>query len=411
MQTKGQEAEPTRNRWLIGLRGNVLILGLVSFLNDAASEMIYPLLPIFLTAVLGAGPAALGVIEGIAESTSSFLKMASGFLSDRVQRRKRWVVGGYVLSNAARPLIGLASTWTSVLVLRFVDRVGKGVRTSPRDALIAESTSPGFYGKAFGFHRAADHAGAVVGPLLATLLLVFLHEDLRTVFLLSLIPGILTVALVASGIRETRIAGSSSVHQEPLKIHQAWRDMPKTLRRFVLILFLFTLGNSSDAFLLLKAQQLGVSVALIPVLWVVLHLVKMGSSLPSGIASDLWGRKGVIMTGWAVYAFVYGAFSMAESPWQAWVLFAIYGLYFGLTEGAEKALIADLAPPRLQGSAFGLYHLTMGIGALPASLLFGWIWQEYGDRAAFGMGASLALAAGLFLWRLSLKSQESSGKI
>ncbi|HLB02127.1 MAG TPA: MFS transporter [Nitrospiria bacterium] len=410
MQSKGQEAEPPRNRWLSGLRGNVLILGVVSFLNDAASEMIYPLLPIFLTAVLGAGPAALGVIEGIAESSASFLKMASGFLSDRVQRRKRWVVGGYVLSNAARPLIGLASTWTSVLVLRFVDRVGKGVRTSPRDALIAESTSPEFYGKAFGFHRAADHAG-VVGPLLATLLLVFLHEDLRTVFILSVIPGILAVALLARGIKETRIAGPSSVHQEPLMIHQAWRDMPKTLRRFVVILFLFTLGNSSDAFLLLKAQQLGVSVTLIPVLWVVLHLVKMGSSLPAGIASDLWGRKGVILTGWAVYAFVYGAFSMAESPWQAWVLFAVYGLYFGLTEGAEKALIADLAPPRLQGSAFGLYHLTMGIGALPASLMFGWIWQEYGDVVAFGMGATLALAASLLLWRLPLKFQESSGKI
>ncbi|MGH7274481.1 MAG: MFS transporter [Nitrospiria bacterium] len=184
--------------------------------------------------------------------------------------------------------------------------------------------------------------------------------------------------------------------------------MPKTLRRFVLILFLFTLGNSSDAFLLLKAQQLGVSVALIPILWVALHLVKMGSSLPAGIASDLWGRKGVILAGWAVYAFVYGAFSMAESPWQAWVLFAVYGLYFGLTEGAEKALIADLAPPRLQGSAFGLYHLTLGIGALPASLLFGWVWQEYGDAVAFGMGASLALAASILLWRLPLKSHELS---
>ena len=179
--------------------------------------------------------------------------------------------------------------------------------------------------------------------------------------------------------------------------------MPKTLRRFVVILFLCTLGNSSDAFLLLTAQQLGVSVALIPVLWVVLHLVKMGISLPGGIISDLWGRKGVILTGWAVYAFVYGAFSMAESPWQAWVLFAVYGLYFGLTEGAEKALIADLAPPRLQGSAFGLYHLALGIGALPASLLFGWIWQQFGNAVAFGTGASLAFAAGLLLWRLPLK--------
>ncbi|MGH7274482.1 MAG: MFS transporter [Nitrospiria bacterium] len=181
--TRVEESPQQAGGFFNGLRGNVLILGVVSFLNDAASEMIYPLLPVFLTAVLGAGPAALGVIEGIAESTASFLKVASGFLSDRVQKRKRWVVGGYILSNCARPLIGIASTWMSVLALRFVDRVGKGVRTSPRDALIAESTQPEFYGKAFGFHRAADHAGAVVGPLLATLLLVFLHEDLRTVFL------------------------------------------------------------------------------------------------------------------------------------------------------------------------------------------------------------------------------------
>jgi MFS family permease len=373
----------------------------VSFFNDVASEMIYPLLPVFLTVVLGAGPAALGVIEGIAESTASLLKVASGFLSDRVQRRKGWVVGGYLLSNTARPLIGLSSTWTGVLTLRFVDRVGKGIRTSPRDALIAESTPSEFQGKAFGFHRAADHAGAVIGPLLATLLLSFLYIDLRTVFLLSLVPGLLTVILLLFGVRETRRSASvSSVHREPLRIREAWGEMPQTLRRFAIILLLFTLGNSSDAFLLLKAQHLGVSVALIPLLWVVLHLVKMGSSIPAGIASDRWGRKGVILSGWVVYALTYGGFFLADSPWHAWLLFTIYGFYFGLTEAAEKAFIADLAPAHLRGSAFGLYHLTLGIGALPASLLFGWVWQGFGDTAAFGMGASLALAACLLLWRL-----------
>jgi MFS family permease len=390
--------------WLAGLRGNVLILGVVSLLNDAASEMIYPLLPLFLTTVLGAGPAALGVIEGIAESTASLLKLASGYLSDRARTRKRWVVGGYLLSNFARPLIGLVSTWGGVLALRVVDRVGKGLRTSPRDALIAESTSPKWLGKAFGFHRAADHAGAVVGPLLATLALTFLHEQLRTVFLLSLIPGLLAIACLAVGVREARTTDASPQRHEPLRIAAAWREMPSSLRRFTLIIFLFTLGNSSDAFLLLKAQQLGVAVMLIPLLWMALHIVKMSSSLPAGIASDRWGRKSVILIGWIIYAATYGGFIVADAAWQAWALFAVYGLYFGFTEGVEKALIADLAPERLRGSAFGLYHLAIGIGALPASLVFGWVWQTFGDAAAFGMGASLALAASLSLWRLRLTS-------
>ncbi len=400
MNSKEERTAYRQNRWLAGLRANVLILGVVSLLNDAASEMIYPLLPIFLTTVLHAGPMALGVIEGIAESTAAFLKLASGFLSDRVHRRKGWVVGGYILSNAARPLIGLSTTWIGVLALRFVDRVGKGIRTSPRDALIAESTPLQYWGKAFGFHRAADHAGAVVGPLLATLLLALVTTDLKMIFLLSVIPGLLAVATLWTGVKETPIEARSAVPHEPLRIRQAWQEMPINLRRFVLILFLFTLGNSTDAFLLLKAQQLGVTVALIPILWVVLHLVKMASSIPGGIASDRWSRKGVIVMGWVVYALTYAGFAFANSTGQVWALFAIYGIYFGLTEGAEKAFIADLAPAHLRGSAYGLYHLMIGIGALPASLLFGWIWQEFGDAAAFGMGASLALTASFLLWRL-----------
>lgn len=395
--------EPRRPRWLTGLRANVLTLGVVSFFNDAASEMIYPLLPVFLAAVLGAGPAALGIIEGLAESTASFLKLASGFLSDRAQKRKSWVAGGYLLSNAARPLLGLAYSWPGVLVLRVIDRIGKGIRTSPRDALIAESTEPEFRGKAFGFHRAADHAGAVVGPLLAALLLAYFTSDLKIVFLLSAIPGILTLTVLFAGVRETPAEAKPPLPHEPLNIRRAWRGIPRTLRQFVLILFVFTLGNSTDAFLLLKAQQLGVSVALIPVLWTVLHIVKTASSLPGGIASDRWGRKAVIVSGWGIYAFTYAGFIMADSAWQAWALFALYGLYFGLTEGAEKALMADLAPAHLQGSAFGLYHLLIGLGALPASLLFGWVWQAFGDPAAFALGASLSLASVLLLLRLPIR--------
>jgi MFS family permease len=386
--------------WRTGLSRNVLLLGAVSFLNDAASEMIYPLLPVFLTAALGAGPAALGIIEGISESTASFLKLASGYVSDRARRRKRWIVGGYFLSNVARPLIGLAASWPAVLVMRFIDRVGKGVRTPPRDALIAESTPAEYRGKAFGFHRASDHAGAVAGPLLATFLLGLFAVRLNTVFLLSVIPGILTVALLLAGIRDMPVPASAGAHPARLMIREVWRGMPKTLRYFVLILFLFTLGNSTDAFLLLKAQQLGVSVAMIPILWVVLHIVKMGTSIPAGIVSDRIGRKGVIVTGWAIYAVTYAGFVRAETAGEAWILFAVYGLYFGMTEGVEKAMIADLAPAHLRGSAFGLYHLMIGIGALPASLLFGWIWQSFGSPAAFATGAAFALTASLLLWRL-----------
>ena len=395
--------ENTHNRWRTGLSANVLLLGAVSFLNDSASEMIYPLLPVFLTTVLGAGPAVLGIVEGIAESTASFLKLASGFISDRVHRRKNWVVGGYLLSNAARPLIGLASSWPGVLVLRFIDRIGKGLRTSPRDALIAESTPSDYRGKAFGFHRAADHAGAVAGPLLAALLLDVFIMNIKTVFLLSVIPGVITIGVLLAGVRETPTQARPSVRPEPLRIRQAWREMPGTLRRFVLILFLFTLGNSTDAFLLLKAQQLGVTVGLLPVLWVVLHIVKMTSSVPGGIASDRWGRKRVIVAGWIVYALTYAGFMIADSVWEAWALFAVYGLYFGLTEGVEKALIADFSPSHLRGSAFGLYNLMIGIGALPASLLFGWVWQSFGSAAAFGMGAAFALTASLWLWRLPVR--------
>jgi MFS family permease len=385
----------------LGLPANVLLLGAVSFFNDAASEMIYPLLPLFLTAALGAGPEALGVIEGVAESTASFLKLASGYLSDRLRARKRWVVGGYLLANLTRPLIGLATGWTGVLVLRFFDRVGKGLRTSPRDALIAESTPPAVRGKAFGFHRAADHAGAVVGPLLAALLLMVLHDRFRTIFFLSLIPGLMAVAVLAAGVRDIP-ASVTPPRREPLRIAAAWRELPTGLRRFTLILFLFTLGNSSDAFLLLKAQQMGVPIALIPMLWVALHLVKMSISLPAGMLSDRLGRKGVILAGWSVYALTYAGFAVVNAAWEVWGLFLVYGLYFGLTEGVEKALIADLAPERLRGSAFGLYHLAVGAGALPASLLFGWVWERFGDPAAFGMGGLLALAAAFGLWRLQL---------
>ncbi len=388
--------------WRRGLTKNVVILGFVSLLNDGASEMIYPLLPIFLTAVLGAGPAVIGVIEGIAEATASLLKLYSGYLSDRVKKRKGWIVAGYAISNAIRPLIAFSTSWLHVLVLRFFDRVGKGLRTSPRDAIIADSTPGEYRGKAYGFHRAMDNSGAIVGPIAATALLLVFHDNIKTIFLLSFIPGLLAVLLLLFGLRdkqqETPLAASSIFN-----FRSAWAEMSSGFRKYLWILLLFALGNSSDAFLLLRAQQLGVTVTLLPMIWVVLNIVKMGLSVPGGILSDRIGRKKVIVTGWIVYALVYAGFGASTQYWHAWALFAVYGIYFGLTEGVEKALVADFAPAHLRGSSFGLYNLVVGVGALPASLLFGIVWQKFGSTAAFSMGAIFALAASLMLAMLAVK--------
>ena len=381
--------------WRQGLTRNVVILGFVSLLNDAASEMIYPLLPVFLTSVLGAGPAALGMIEGIAESTASLLKLYSGYLSDRVKRRKGWVVAGYSLSNVMRPLIAFAGSWVQVLALRFSDRVGKGLRTSPRDAMIADSTPPEFRGMAYGFHRAMDHGGAIVGPLLATGLLLLYQDSISTVFLLSFIPGTLAVVLLLVGLRER--ASAPRTGGRTFSFRSAWTEMPDGFRKYLLIILIFTLGNSTDAFLLVRAQALGVPIALLPTIWVALHVVKMAFSVPGGMLSDRLGRKRIIVTGWVVYALVYAGFAFASRQWHVWALFATYGIYFGLTEGVEKALVADIAPAHLRGSAFGLYHLTVGIGAFPASLVFGLVWERFGPSAAFGMGAGLALLSSVML--------------
>ncbi len=376
-----------------GITGNVLILGIVSFLTDVSSEMIYPLLPLFLTTVLGAGPAFLGLIEGVAESTAAFLKLASGILSDRVRSRKGLVFAGYTISSIARPLMAVAAAPAAVLAIRFADRVGKGIRTSPRDALIADSSDPSLRGKSFGFHRAMDHAGALVGPLIATILLASFVKDLRTVFWLAAIPGLAAVLLIIAKVRETgrlRTSDGSFLSFVP----------SGDLRRYLLILLLFTLGNSSDAFLLLRAGELGVAPARIPLLWSFFHLVKMAASTPFGALSDRIGRRGVIVAGWGIYAISYAGFAVAETETACWLLFALYGLYYAMTEGAEKALLVDIAPPEKRGGAFGWYNFAVGAGALPASVLFGFVWEKFGREAAFALGGVLAAFSALFLCTL-----------
>ena len=378
------------------LSRNVIILGLVSLCNDASSEMIYPLLPLFLTISLGATTEMLGLIEGIAETTAALLKLFSGWLSDRLGQRK-WLAGmGYALSAVTRPFIALPTAGWHVLAVRFGDRVGKGIRTAPRDALIADSTDPAHRGRAYGFHRAMDHAGAVIGPLLAMAVLAFSTDNYRLVFWLAVIPAAIGVAILSLGVREIKPEGASQTPSFRLALFD------RNFRTYLFVLFLFTLGNSSDVFLLLRAKEIGVTAALIPLLWAFFHMVKTLFSTMGGTLSDHLGRKRIITLGWLLYALVYLGFGLADQSWHIWVLFAAYGLFFALTEGAEKALVADLVRMELRGTAFGIYNLAIGIGALPASVIMGVVWHRLSPMTAFTFGAVMALLAALLLSRVSI---------
>ena len=397
---------PARHR----LGRNVVALGAVSFFTDVSSEMIYPLLPVFVTVTLGASAGMLGAIEGAAETSASLLKLASGWWSDRVRRRKPLVVFGYTLAAVARPLIAVAQNATQVLGIRLADRTGKGIRNSPRDALIAESVHPAIRGRAYGFHRAADHAGAVLGPLIAFVLIQWFAFDVRSVFWLAAIPGAAAVFTVVVFVRESSRSplahGAGAEHPSPVARATGAENavagpenavLPRSFWGYLAVVLLFTLGNSTDAFLLLRANQLGVPVALLPILWAALHVVKSVASTPGGVLSDRVGRAPALMGGWLVYALAYVGFAFASLAWQAWALFALYGIYFALVEPTERALVADLVPAERRGTAFGWFHLTVGIGMLPASLLFGLVWDAYGPRNAFLLGAGLALVAAMLL--------------
>ncbi len=371
----------------------VIVLGFASFFTDFSSEMIYPLLPVFLSTVLGAGALQLGLIEGVAESTASLMKVVSGFWTDRLRRRKPFIVWGYSIAGLARPLIGLVSVWPVVLLLRFIDRVGKGLRTSPRDALIADVTASGIRGRAYGFHRAMDHAGAVVGPLVAAALLKLWHVPLRSIFLWAAIPAVVVLVLLASQLTETQ---SVAKPEAPLPFG-SWKMLGRDYKFFLTSVFVFTLGGSADAFLLLRLSGVGIPVASIAVLWSLHHVIKMVSTYWGGRWADRVDRRWMILSGWIVYAGIYLGFAWTSTPGALVGLFLVYGLYYGLTEPAERALVSDLAPPGLRGTAFGFFHAAEGLGALPASALFGLIWKLYGVSAAFMTGAALALAASVLL--------------
>jgi len=377
---------------LFQLPRTVWLLGLVSFFNDSASELVYPLVPIYLATVLMAGPKALGIIEGIAEAAGSLLKLLFGVLADKLRTTKPWVVGGYSLAALGRPLLALATSWPMVLMLRFADRAGKGLRTSPRDAMLALSVEKGQRGLAFGLHRTMDNAGAVVGPLMAAAMLA-MHMPIREILLWTLVPGIITVAFALTVREPVR-----EFTQTPTAFSWTLRDFPPVFKRYLLVLALFTLGNSSNMFLLLRAQDMGLPEYQVPLLWALVALTASVFSTPLSALSDRVGRTRLIVGGWGVYGLFYVALALNGSAmWLLWPLFAFYGLFMAATEGAEKALVADLAPKELLGTAFGWFNLTAGLMLLPASLLFGWLWQTFNPETAFGFAASCALLAALLL--------------
>ncbi len=395
----------------------IWLLGWVSFFTDMSTEMVYPLLPIFLTRVLGAGAMSLGVIEGVAEAANSALKIFSGRLADKTGSPKKIVVAGYSLSSMARPLIALATTWPAVLGIRFVDRLGKGIRGAPRDAMLAEFAPAGARGRVYGFHRAMDHAGAVVGPLIASAFLFFSPGDYRTLFGLTIVPGIVVIIILlrVPEVRRAPPIAAASVDEPsstaPVSLEGAptvWSVLPRAFYKAMIVLLLFSLGNASDAFLLLRLSDLGVATFWIPLLWSALHVVKVLSSLAGGTWSDRFGRRTMIGLGWICYALVYLGFGLLTSTPVVIALFLAYGVYFGLTEGAEKAWVADMVPRHGRGTAFGVYNAVLGIGALSASLLFGLIWTRVSPSAAFLTGATLAVLATVLL-QLMFRAPGSSG--
>lgn len=392
----------------------VFALSFVAFLNDASSDIIYPLLPAFLALSLGATPFAIGLIEGFAESIASILKLFSGYLSDKFNTRKLPVFLGYSLAAVTRPLLAFATSWPQVLVVRMADRAGKGIRGAPRDALLAGSVPAENRGLAFGFNRAADHLGAVVGPVLAFILLSYLASDpqnpttreYQQVFLFASIPVAIGLFVIVFFVHEEK-RNVAEIDRMPIKFSLSQFD--GNFKRLLFVVALFTLSNSTDAFLLLRAEQSGIAPAMLPLLWMVLHFSKVFFSLIGGDLSDKFGRRSMIVTGWLIYAGVYVAFAFVDSAWQAWALFIIYGAYFGLTEGVEKAFVADLVDDEKRGTAYGFYNLFYGITVFPASLLFGLLWSQFGAPTAFVTSACISLIAAVLMISISPTKQVREG--
>ncbi|MGA2774893.1 MAG: MFS transporter [Candidatus Omnitrophota bacterium] len=369
---------------------NIIILGITSLLTDISSEMIYPLLPVYIVTVLGASPAILGLIEGIAESNASLLKVFSGYFSDKIRRRRPFTILGYFSSAIGKFFLYISSSWGLVLFSRVVDRFGKGIRTAPRDALIAESAKVGRSGAAFGLHRTMDTVGAAIGVTLAYFLITRYKGDFKNIFLLSLLPALLGVIFLFFVKEKKREVGTQ--HE---KIRFNWHSLDKRLKFFLIFTFIFTLGNSSNQFLLLRAKTLGASLPLVILYYLVYNLIYALASYPAAHLSDKIGRKKILVLGYLFYGLVYFGFARNGSLSNFWFLFGFYGLYIGFTEGVEKALVTDIAPPNLRATAIGLHATLVGIGLLPASILAGLLWKVYGAQAAFYFGSFMGIIASI----------------
>ena len=383
----------------MGISKNVLALGLVSFFNDVASEMIYPIVPIFLTSALGAPVAVVGLIEGIAESTASILKAVSGWLSDKSQKRKPFAIAGYSLSSVSKVLLSLAFSWPLVLLARFVDRFGKGIRTSARDALITESSDPSARGRAFGFHRSLDTQGAVVGPLLALLAIRLSNNNFRLIFSLAFIPAFIGILLLIFLVKEKKketVDTSSHFHFD-------WANLDPSFKIFLGISLVFSLGNSSDAFLILRAQNLGLSLSLVVLVYVLFNIIYSLFSIPVGIISDKIGPKKVLLFGFLLFSVVYLFLGLIHSSLYLWFLFPVYGIYMALTEGVGKAYISNLVPQEKTGTAFGIYQTTIGFSTFFSSFIGGLLWDNLGVSAPFIYGSIMALIAALLFVILEKK--------
>jgi MFS family permease len=385
-------------RQVFGLNPNIFFLGIVSLLTDVSSEMIFTLVPLFLFNVLGIGTPIIGLVGGLSESIDAIFRIFGGWFSDRMGRRKPLAVLGYSISTIAKPFMYLASSWGAVLAVRFGDRIGKGIRTSPRDALVADSVSAGERGRGFGLHRAMDTTGAFLGLAIAAIIiyqlqggaLVLSLKTYQWLVAIGVVPAVLAVVVLLFFVRERRASAGNTGSRASLK---RIGGFDSRFKLFLAIMAVFTLGNSSDFFVILRAQNMGSSVLSVVLMLVVFNLTYTVTALPAGVLSDRLGRRWVITLGWFIYALVYLGFAMASELWQVWLLFAAYGVYYGVVEGAARAFVADLVPEEKRGTAYGLYHGVVGLALLPASLIAGWLWQAYSPAAPFFFGAGLAFLA------------------
>lgn len=392
-----------QEKTFFGFGKNVFFTGLVSFFMDVSSKMIYPLVPLFLANVLGVNKSMIGLIEGLAESTASLLKIFSGWFSDRIGQRKSLMLVGYAISILSRPLMATATVWPQVLGSRFTDRLGKGIRTAPRDAIIAEATQATHLGRAFSFHRAMDTMGAVAGPAMTIFFLGIFNNDYRLIFWLSMAPGVIAVILIILFIRDRKKPPTPQPERPRLGFnHFDWR-----VRCFIVIAALFALGNSSDAFLILRAEQIGIPTVLIPAVYLVFNLVYSLSSIPAGMAADKFGKKRIILLGFVLFAGLYYGFAVAENVAAIWALFGLYGLFMGLTEGIQKAFLATIIPPDFKATAFGVYAAAVGLAMFPASLIAGWLWDHVSPAATFYFGAATAALSALLFMALIVSINHS----